>query len=117
MYFTENTVLPSSPKLLLLTREDLTMKEKHLHLSHLDVIKRLRRAQGHLKGTIDTLENGHHSCSELAQQLYAVEKAIANAKKLLIHDHIDHCLEHSVDESPQDTKSMVQEFKHISKYL
>ena len=29
---------------------------------------------------------------ELAQQLHAVESAIANAKRELIHDHIEHCL-------------------------
>lgn len=26
----------------------------------------------------------------------AVEKAVVNAKKTLVHDHIDHCLEHAV---------------------
>ncbi|WP_456307296.1 metal-sensing transcriptional repressor [Paeniroseomonas aquatica] len=36
-------------------------------------------------------------CLELAQQLHAVEKAVANAKRALIHDHIDHCLEHAAD--------------------
>ena len=33
-------------------------------------------------------------CLDLAQQLHAVEKAISEAKKTLIHDHVDHCLEH-----------------------
>ena len=33
------------------------------------------------------------SCLDLAQQLYAVERAIAQAKKQLIRDHVDHCLE------------------------
>jgi len=28
-------------------------------------------------------------CLDVAQQLYAVEKAIAQAKKTLIHDHIE----------------------------
>ncbi len=32
------------------------------------------------------------SCVEVAQQLYAVEKAVIKAKRLLIHDHFDHCL-------------------------
>lgn len=86
------------------------------HQTHSDVIKRLRRAQGHLRVTIDHLEEGR-SCKELAQQLHAVEKAIGNAKKILIHDHIDHCLEQSANTKPQDIRSMVEDFKDISKYL
>ena len=30
---------------------------------------------------------------QLAQQLQAVEKAIGNAKRTLIHDHMDHCID------------------------
>lgn len=33
------------------------------------------------------------ACLDLAQQLHAVEKAIVEAKKALIHDHVDHCLD------------------------
>jgi DNA-binding FrmR family transcriptional regulator len=54
---------------------------------------------------------------DLAQQLHAVEKAIANAKKTLIHDHIDHCLEQSVSGSDKDARVSIREFKEISKYL
>lgn len=86
------------------------------HQTHPDITKRLRRAQGHLRATIDHLEEGR-SCKELAQQLHAVEKAIGNAKKILIHDHIDHCLEQSTKTKSQNIRSMVEEFKHISKYL
>lgn len=92
------------------------MTEKHLHHTHPEIIKRLRRAQGHLRVTIELLEEGR-SCTELAQQLHAVEKAIAKAKKILIHDHIDHCLDHSAETTPQDMQAMITEFKHISKYL
>ena len=32
-------------------------------------------------------------CTDIAQQLHAVEKAIQQAKRTLIQDHIDHCLD------------------------
>ena len=64
------------------------------HISHPEIIKRLRRAEGHLKSTIRMLEEDR-GCLEIAQQLQAVEKAVAKAKKTLVHDHIDHCLEQS----------------------
>ena len=65
------------------------------HSSHPNIIKRLKIAQGHLVSVINMLE-GERPCLEVAQQLQAVESAITNAKKTLIRDHIDHCLEHSI---------------------
>lgn len=56
-------------------------------------------------------------CLDLAQQLHAVEKAISQAKKILIQDHIDHCLEDAVGELDQDKQRTIDEFKEITKYL
>ena len=87
-----------------------------VHASHSDIVKRLRKAEGHLRGIVVMLEEGR-GCLELAQQLQAVEKAIANAKKALVHDHIDHCLELAVGTDAKQAKASVKEFKEITKYL
>ena len=86
------------------------------HESHPDIIKRLKRAEGHLRSLIGMIEAGT-PCLDLAQQLHAVENAIGNAKRELIHDHIDHCLEHAVLEGPAASKKALKEFKALSKYL
>ncbi|MBI5782499.1 MAG: metal-sensing transcriptional repressor [Gammaproteobacteria bacterium] len=86
------------------------------HTSHPDIIKRLKRAEGHLKGVITMLEEGR-SCLDIAQQLQAVESAISNAKKTLVHDHIDHCLKHAVRKGTQSADHAIREFKAITKYL
>ena len=86
------------------------------HTSHPDIINRLKRAEGHLKGIITMLEE-ERGCLDIAQQLQAVEAAIINAKKLLVHDHIDHCLEHAVREGTQSAEDTINEFKAITKYL
>ncbi len=57
------------------------------------------------------------ACLEIAQQLLAVEKAIGNAKRALVHDHIDHCLERSVSDGDLSADAAIQEFKEITKYL
>jgi len=57
------------------------------------------------------------SCVEITQQLHAVEKAIVAAKKVLIHDHIDHCLERAVDASAANIRAPIEKFKDITKYL
>lgn len=86
------------------------------HTAHPDILKRLKRAQGHLKSIIAMLEEDR-GCLEIAQQLQAVEKAIGNAKKTLVHDHVDHCLEHSVRDGSLAADAAVREFKEITKYL
>ena len=86
------------------------------HSSHPDIIKRLKRAEGHLKSIITMLEE-ERGCLDIAQQLQAVESAVANAKKVLVHDHIDHCLEHAVRAGTQSADDTIKEFKAITKYL
>lgn len=87
---------------------------EHRHESHPAIIKRLNRATGHLRSIVEMIEEGR-PCADVAQQLHAVEKAIANAKKALINDHIDHCLAHA--EAEAGVGSAVEEFRAISKYL
>lgn len=82
-----------------------------VHKSHPAVIKRLKRTHGHLRSVIEMLEEGR-GCLEITQQLQAVEMAVANAKKTLIQDHIDHCLEHAVK-----GRADLGEFKQITRYL
>jgi uncharacterized protein len=92
------------------------MAEQHLHQSHNDVAKRLRRAEGHLRSVIDMLDAGR-PCLDLAQQLHAVEKAISQAKKTLIQDHLDHCLDDVMEQPAKERRRSIQEFKAIAKYL
>lgn len=86
------------------------------HESHPDIVKRLKRAEGHLRSLIVMIEAGK-PCLELAQQLHAVENAIANAKRELIHDHIDHCLAHAAAANGAGSRSALKEFKALTKYL
>lgn len=87
-----------------------------LHRSHPDIIKRLRRAEGHLHSVIGMIEQAR-PCVDLAQQLYAIESAIREAKKTLIHDHLDHCLEAAVGPASREARAPIDEFKTITKYL
>src|SRR6218665_3602346 len=90
--------------------------QMNTHTSHPDIIKRLKRAEGHLKGIIEMLE-AERSCLEIAPQLQAVESALGHAKKALVHDHIEHCLEHAIGDNPRDSVQAIREFKEITKYL
>lgn len=86
------------------------------HQSHPDILKRLRRASGHLQKVIAMIEEGR-PCLDLAQQLHAVESAIREAKKTLVHDHLDHCLEAAMGPTSRKARAPIDEFKAITKYL
>ena len=88
------------------------MPQTHTHTSHPRISARLKRANGHLSAVIAMIDESR-PCTEIAQQLHAVEKAITNAKRALIHDHIDHCLDPGNDGQIADTQS----FKDITRYL
>lgn len=88
----------------------------HTHETHPAVIKRLRRAGGHLVSVVQMLDQGK-SCLEVVQQLQAVEKAITQAKRTLIQDHLDHCLNHMVDSVVPTRADSLEEFRQITKYL
>jgi DNA-binding FrmR family transcriptional regulator len=92
------------------------MSDKHLHTTHPAIIKRLNRVAGQLRGVIEMIEKGR-ACVDIAQQLHAVEKAIGQAKRTLIEDHLDHCLEATVGALPRERRAPVDEFKEIAKYL
>jgi len=80
------------------------------------VVKRLKRAGGHLNNVIDMIAQGRE-CVDVVQQLHAVERAIQAAKKVLIHDHVEHCLDDAA-RGPRGVSQMaLREFKDIAKYL
>ena len=87
-----------------------------IHTSHPDIIRRLKRAEGHLRAVIEMIES-KRSCADIAQQMQAIESAITKAKKTLIHDHIDHCLDRVAGRSVRSGRASVEEFKGITKYL
>ena len=88
------------------------MSNESTHSTHPKVISRLKRANGHLRSIIDMIEQGR-PCLEIAQQLHAVETAVINAKRVLIHDHIDHCL----DEEAGSHGADMARFRAIARYL
>jgi uncharacterized protein len=83
---------------------------------HSAIARRLKRANGHLETIIAMIEQGK-PCAQVAQQLQAVESAIENAKKALIHDHISHGLERSFKAAGPKGQAALRDFRLIAKYL
>lgn len=68
----------------------------HTHESTKAVLNRLSRAIGHLESIRKMVESGR-DCSEVLIQLSAVKAAINNTGKVILHDHIQHCLVDAIE--------------------
>ena len=63
----------------------------HVHENQKAVLNRLSRAIGHLEKVKRMVENGE-DCSEVLIQLVAVRSALDNTGKVILKDHMRHCL-------------------------
>jgi DNA-binding FrmR family transcriptional regulator len=65
---------------------------------------------------IEMIETGR-PCVDIAQQLDAVEKAIQQAKKALIHDHLNHCPDDAMTQDGLVDRAAIDSFREITRYL
>jgi DNA-binding FrmR family transcriptional regulator len=77
------------------------LPHKHTHENTKAVLNRLSRASGHLESVKRMIEDGK-DCSEVLIQLSAVIAALNNAGKVILQDHIGHCIVDAI-ESGDDT--------------
>ena len=68
----------------------------HSHAQTKAVLNRLSRAIGHLESIRRMVEAGR-DCSEVLIQLSAVKSAINNTGKIILQDHIEHCIVDAVE--------------------
>lgn len=69
----------------------------HGHKQTKAVLNRISRAIGHLERVRQMVEDGK-DCSEVLIQLAAVRSALTNTGKVILKDHIDHCIVDAVEE-------------------
>jgi len=91
------------------------MSSEHVH-QHQDtkkVIDRMSRAIGHMESIKRMIEEGR-DCSEILIQLSAVRSAINNVGKIILQDHINHCVVDAVETGDKkvldDLNSAVDKF-------
>lgn len=94
------------------------MAHSHTHTHHhpnkKNVINRLARIIGHLKG-IKTMVEDDVDCSEILIQLSAVRSALNNTGKIILNDHINHCLIHAYEEDDMEMIARLNDA--VSKFL
>ena len=68
----------------------------HTHTNSKAVLNRLSKLIGHLNAVKNMVESGR-DCSEVLIQLAAVRSAINSTCKIILKDHIDHCIVDAVE--------------------
>ena len=79
----------------------------HAHHVHSDAEKkavqnRLSRAIGHLN-KVKSMVDEDADCSEVLIQLAAVRNAINNTGKLVLKNHMNHCIVHAIEDGDTET--------------
>ncbi len=89
-------------------------KHTHTHKHTKEVTNRLAKAIGHLQKVKQMVEDGE-DCSDVLIQLAAVKSALNNTGKVILKDHLDHCVVHAVEEGNTE---MLEEFNNaIDKFI
>ncbi len=86
----------------------------HSHTHTKAVLNRLSRAIGHLESVKRMVEEGR-DCSEVLIQLAAVKSALNNTGKVILKDHIEHCIVDAVQEG--DMAAIDQLNKAIDQFM
>lgn len=79
-----------------------------IHKNRENVISRLAKIEGHIRG-IKNMAEQDKSCEELLHQVSAVKAAMDKVGKLILKDHLDNCLGDIIKEG-QDSDA-VQKLK------
>lgn len=83
---------------------------KHVHstMEKKAVINRLSKAIGHLEAVKRMVEKDE-DCSEVLIQLAAVRSAINNTGKVVLKNHINHCIVEAVEEDDEEAIKMLNQ--------
>ncbi|MBQ1868314.1 MULTISPECIES: metal-sensing transcriptional repressor [Selenomonas] len=86
----------------------------HSHTQTKAVLNRMARLIGHLEAIKRMVEEGR-DCSEVLVQLSAVRSAINGVSKIILKDHMEHCVVDAVRDN--DKEALEQLNKAIDQFL
>lgn len=79
----------------------------HKHEHTKAVLNRISRAIGHL-GSVKTMIENDRDCSDILIQLSAVKAEITNLSKVILKDHIDHCIVDSIKNNDEESVALLK---------
>lgn len=89
-------------------------EHSHKHPSKKKVVNRMARIIGHMN-SIKTMVENDRDCTEILLQMVAVRQALTNCGKVLLRDHVQHCVKEAVIH--KDYESVDDLFKALDKFI
>ena len=86
----------------------------HTHANTKQVLNRMNRAIGHMESIKRMVEDGR-DCTEVLIQIAAVRSAINNVGKIILEDHIHHCIVDAVESNDEQALKDLDEA--INKFI
>lgn len=87
----------------------------HEHKYRKQIVNRLARIEGHLRSVKEMTAAGR-DCAEVLLQIAAVQKALDNAAKLLLKDHLESCVVDAVQHGNEE-KVLADLHKALDNYI
>ena len=75
--------------------------KQHTHEHTKAVLNRMSRAIGHMNAVKRMIEDGR-DCSDVLIQLSAIRSEITGVSKVILKDHIDHCIVDAVKDNDEE---------------
>lgn len=94
--------------------DGMIIRHTHTHTQTKAVLNRMARLIGHLESTKRMIEDGR-DCSEVLIQLSAVDAAIKAVGRIILKDHIEHCIVDAVKTG--DTAEIERLNKAIEQFI
>ncbi len=89
-------------------KEKLTPRE--------DVVRRLKIVEGHLRKTIEMVEEGVY-CVDILQQTSAVRSAVKKAEEVLLANHLNNCVVNAIKGNSNGKDKAIAELMQIFKKI
>ena len=86
----------------------------HSHTQTKAVMNRLARISGHLEAIKRMVEDGR-DCSDILIQISAVDSALVSVGKVILRDHIDHCIIDAVKDNDMEAVDNLK--KAITRFI
>lgn len=94
-------ILPDGTILAHTHEEEAAHHHVHSHTQTRAVLNRMSRLIGHLESIKKMIEDGR-DCSEVLVQLSAVNSAVRGVGKVILKDHLEHCIVEAVQQDDRE---------------
>lgn len=94
--------------------KDDSHSHNHYHKNTKQLLNRMSRLIGHAESIKKMIENGR-DCTEILIQISAVRSALNNVGKIILEDHISHCIVHAIEDENYEEVERLNDA--ISKFI